>query len=135
MVEHDGDHLVRPPVRLRVVVLLTLGLFTLVEVGILFSGQSAAWRVTGGLLILLSLLAVIESFLAFVRLREQDLVVRSLFRTRRIPLRDVVDVKLEGGRTWLKLSRDEWYGLPEWVEGGERFPERVRAKLRRHVSN
>lgn len=130
--ESSDVYVTHPPRWLKIGLVMALLAAVAITWFFVATEESSTWIRIGVLLSILFGAGVADVMTAHVALGESEVTVRNNLRTRRIPWGDVTEIKREGGRIWLRLRGETWWGMPEWCEGGIGFHNRVSAKLRRY---
>ncbi len=105
---------------------------------LLFAGFAAIAfaTITSPLYGILLAAGAVLALIAIIDLRASRVVVESdavrmvgLFKKERVAFSEIAEVKLDGGRTCLRLRSGEWKRLPEWLGASMSARHRIADRL------
>ncbi len=119
----------RPPRWLVALAVSSFALFAALAGFFIQSSEGIHYTLASLVLTLLAALGVVEVLVSRIMLESDSVLVRSLFRSQRILFRDVEEVRLDGGRTCLRLKSGGWKKLPEWLGASMSVRHRIGNRL------
>ena len=78
---------------------------------------------------LLAIAAVVDLCASRVVVQPDAVRIRTLFRTRCVPFDQIAEVRLDGGRTCLRLNKGGWHRLPPWLGADLGLRNRIACRL------
>ena len=113
----DSSLVYQPTATFRIAVAVSTVLFVTFAAISAVTGAATWVVVTLAGCALLGVLGIVESLIASVEVRTDEVAVRSLRGEKRFAFSDIEDVRLEGGQVHLKIRGAAWEHMPSWLPG------------------